>query len=46
MYNRAIVLDPANPSVKSQAKSMAAAAVEGEYFKICFYNLRFINFFT
>ncbi|PWZ06540.1 WD and tetratricopeptide repeats protein 1 [Zea mays] len=26
---RSIVLDPANPSVKSQAKSMAAAAVEG-----------------
>ncbi|ONL94403.1 dentin sialophosphoprotein-related [Zea mays] len=26
---KSIVLDPANPSVKSQAKSMAAAAVEG-----------------
>ncbi|XP_020678943.2 uncharacterized protein LOC110097065 isoform X1 [Dendrobium catenatum] len=26
---KAIVLDPTNPSVKSQAKSMAAAAVEG-----------------
>ncbi|XP_042432646.1 dentin sialophosphoprotein-like [Zingiber officinale] len=26
---KAIVLDPANPSVKNQAKSMAAAAVEG-----------------
>ena len=26
---RSIMLDPANPSVKSQARSMAAAAVEG-----------------
>lgn len=28
--NRSIVLDPANPSVKSSARTMAAAAVEGE----------------
>jgi hypothetical protein len=31
---RSIVLDPANPSVKSQAKSMAAAAVEGMFFEL------------
>jgi hypothetical protein len=31
---RSIVLDPANPSVKNQAKSMAAAAVEGLYFEL------------
>lgn len=33
---RSIVLDPANPSVKSQAKSMAAAAVEGLCFELLF----------
>ncbi|KAG0447525.1 hypothetical protein HPP92_028291 [Vanilla planifolia] len=32
---KAIVLDPTNPSVKNQAKSMAAAAVEGELLFIC-----------